>query len=353
MGILSYVFGKSVAGFARDAHELVKEERNMRNEQMLKQQADFQDKMSIEKFLSSINQPTYDDNYSCDVDNWSFINDMIDKAPNADALQLYVDIRDTFLMLCKDWDFQLYCHLIRDLFRSIYEFDQFDYDTNIDRTPCLIEHCRKIISELLINGDFHGRSIAIKQLLYAIDAELLMYQGDYVYAISRYFTILTWSDLVENIYEDELIGFNGTEDFYTAVVSNLINLFALLKMPHETDRIRSVFNRIINYTRRTNQNLLTIDSMDTPDNIKKYIYNVLNALNSSCLPVGFYTMDLSREIFDVVSSNYEVFYFPDYMYFEESVLCSDGFCYKKFVAPIGTDQMNRQRELARELWRDL
>lgn len=348
MGIFNYLFAKGIVGFSKDASELIKEDSRMKEEKRQKSLSNSQDRMTITNFLSSINCSCDDYIYNYDTNDWSFIDDVITNAFDENTVCLFVDIRDTLSMLDENTEFKLQCHLVKCLFDSIYGYDHFDYENYINRTPCLIDHCHKLITDLLNSGNFYGKKNAIKYLLFAMDAELFVNQGDYLHAIKRYFSILKWDELIDNIYKSESFDFDGTEELYKTAVSNLINIFAILKMPDEANYIRSAFNRIVSYTRKVAQDILSSEHFDLSENQINYNKNIISALDSSFSPVGFYSIFFSGrnpdyELTDVYDNQFNHYYFDCFLCFEQSNITSNGIYYNKLAQLVSTENIYNQK----------
>ena len=177
-------------------------------------------------------------------------------------------------------DLESRCELTELLITYINEFAPFE---NIDY---FISECRNLICTVIdMTGSNDKRDQMIKHYFLALDAELYLIQGDFANALKHYYASLKWEDMLANIYQRESFDLDGSEEFYSSVVSNIVNIYAYLGEPLRAKETRNVFERAIYWANHFSKVQLT-ESVN--EDLLKYVRHYSSALNATEKDIGFW-----------------------------------------------------------------
>lgn len=246
MGFWDFLFAKAVVDTAREVKKEVeadKARKNLENQRIMYGNSD---SAKIFDFVGKINKtvPPYNYKYQFDIAS-ELSTEHTELCEESDAL----DNRQRILNQLKfdPNNIALNIKMIENLI-GMLDFNTF-YDKNGADELYFIEECRYYIEKTLPRVHTLPSGIGNKYLLLSIDAELYMMQGNFVCALKRYFEILSWSQLIMNIY-NESWSFDGTEELYGYAVANIMSIFKLLGLKQESNDISNLFHKVLEYQRK-------------------------------------------------------------------------------------------------------
>ena len=218
MGFWDFLFAKAVVDTAKEVKKEVEAEKirkNIENQQIAYGNSDSE---KIFNFVRKINKtiPPYKYKYKFDI-NSELSTEYTKLCEEGREL----DNRQNILSQLKSNpnSLSLNVRMIENLI-GILGFNSF-YDKNGAAELYFIEECRYYIEKTLPRAHTLPSGIGNKYLLLSIDAELYMMQGNFVCALKRYFEILSWPQMIMNIY-NESWNFDCTEELYGYAVANMI-----------------------------------------------------------------------------------------------------------------------------------
>ena len=249
MGFWDFLFAKAVLDTAKEVKKEIdaeKTRKNIENQQIAYGNLDSE---KIFNFVRKINKtiPPYKYKYQFDI-NSELSTEYTELCEEGREL----DNRQNILSQLKSNpnSLSLNIRMIENLI-GILGFNSF-YDKNGAAELYFIEECRYYIEKTLPRAHTLPSGIGNKYLLLSIDAELYMMQGNFVCALKRYFEILSWPQMIMNIY-NESWNFDCTEELYGYAVANIMSIFKILGLKQESYDISNLFHKVLQYHRKFNQ----------------------------------------------------------------------------------------------------
>lgn len=78
-----------------------------------------------------------------------------------------------------------------------------------------------------------------------LSAECYFFKGEFANALKRLYQTLDWQEIYDNVNGNGGFDFNGLFNFHEAVVSNIINLYALAGLSEKTDEVRDACRALV------------------------------------------------------------------------------------------------------------
>lgn len=115
-----------------------------------------------------------------------------------------------------------------------------------------------------------------------ISSECYFFQGELCNALKRLYQVLDWQDIYDNVEEKDGVDFNGLSNFHEHVISNIINIYALVNLPEQADKLRHCCNNLISSA------LTSYRSLMKHDRFRNTCTNSCNALLASNEIEGYF-----------------------------------------------------------------
>lgn len=351
MGFFDYVLAKAITDSWRDKKEKRQKELSLNtpynsfatNKNSSKIDSDINKiKKHITPFNNDITPLTYSYDFSYETD---FIYENFPKYRTVDVLRERTRCID---VLKNDSNaVQMRCHLVEVLIGIINSYKL----QSKEMRAYLIEECRYHLHVVLSKLSISKHTIATKYLLIAIDAELYIIQGNYLDALRCYYRIFDWDRMLNNAYKEESYDYDGTECLYEVIVTNIINIYALLSLPEKADEVRSCFWKIIENSKGSLSGIL--EQCKTSGHAD-YVRSCIKGYSSSYMAYGFYTICVDSDSGGIWNSliyqdpdGERDAYLTNHFVFSVSKLSESGFSYNNWNRPISTQIIQIQRELVK------
>ena len=329
MSFWDFLFAKAIVDTAKEVKKEVEAEKirkNIENQQIAYGNSDSE---KIFNFVRKINKtiPPYKYKHQFDIDS-ELSTKYADFCGDSEELNERQNI--LYQLKSNPNSVPLNIKMIENLI-SLLNSNYF-YDEDGTAALYFIEECRYYIEKTLPQAHTLPSGIGNKYLLLSIDAELYMMQGNFVCALKRYFEILSWAQMITNVYKESW-DFDLTEELYGVAVSNVMSILKILGLRQNANDISALFHQVLQYHRKFNQESIkdeyTQARADTYFSHKNFsgfhVYNA-NSLNMSMLQ---WTRNTH--------------FFSDYFIFIERVLVTDGFCFIRGAVPISKKLIEAQR----------
>lgn len=114
-----------------------------------------------------------------------------------------------------------------------------------------------------------------------LSAECYFFKGEFANALRRLYQVLDWQEMYDNIDGKDGIDFNDLCEFHEAVVSNIINLYALAGLPEKANEVRTACRALVKEGQDSYQYLMSVnrDSVGMKDFLQGK-YDILMATNT-------------------------------------------------------------------------
>ena len=329
MSFWDFLFAKAIVDTAKEVKKEVEAEKirkNIENQQIAYGNSDSE---KIFNFVRKINKtiPPYKYKYHFDIDS-ELSTKYADSCDDNGELNERQNI--LYQLKSNPNSVPLNIKMIENLI-SLLNSNYF-YDEDGTDALYFIEECRYYIEKTLPQAHTLPSGIGNKYLLLSIDAELYMMQGNFVCALKRYFEILSWTQMITNVYKESW-DFDLTEELYGVAVSNVMSILKILGLRQNANDISALFHQVLQYHRKFNQESIkdeyTQARADTyfphKDFSGFHVYNA-NLTNTSML---HWTRNTHL--------------FSDYYIFIERELVADGFCFIRGAVPISKKLIEAQK----------
>lgn len=329
MSFWDFLFAKAVVDTAKEVKKEVEAEKirkNIENQQIAYGNSDSE---KIFNFVRKINKtiPPYKYKYQFDIDS-ELSTKYADSCGDSGELNERQNI--LYQLKSNPNSVPLNIKMIENLI-SLLNSNYF-YDEDGTDALYFIEECRYYIEKTLPQAHTLPSGIGNKYLLLSIDAELYMMQGNFVCALKRYFEILSWTQMITNVYKESW-DFDLTEELYGVAVSNVMSILKILGLRQNANDISALFHQVLQYHRKFNQESIkdeyTQARADTYFPYKDFsgfhVYNA-NLTNTSML---HWTRNTHL--------------FSDYYIFIQRELVADGFCFIRGAVPISKKLIEAQK----------
>lgn len=114
-----------------------------------------------------------------------------------------------------------------------------------------------------------------------LSAECYFFKGEFANALKRLYQVLDWQEIYDNVDGKDGIDFNGLYYFHEAVVSNIINLYALAGLPEKADEVREACRALVKETHDSYYSLIVANGNDA--NMRNFLqskHDMIMATNS-------------------------------------------------------------------------
>ena len=129
-----------------------------------------------------------------------------------------------------------------------------------------------------------------RHLAMFISAECYFFEGKFALAMKRLYQTLDWQAIFDNVSEKDGIDFNGLSAFHQAVITNIINIYALAGLYENANNVRYANQRMISDRRAFYTNMMS-DYVHN-EGLYQYAQDSLASLMSTTKFQGYYLLSL-------------------------------------------------------------
>lgn len=119
-----------------------------------------------------------------------------------------------------------------------------------------------------------------------LSAECHFFKGEFAKALKRLYQALDWQEIYNNVDDKDGMDFNGLYYFHEAIVSNIINLYALAGLPENAQAIRTACRSLVNETQNSYHSLMAANSNDPT--MRKFLQGKYNSMMATNQFEGYY-----------------------------------------------------------------
>ncbi len=342
MGIWSYLFGKAVYDTVKEVKKEVAQEKAQKQKEQQRLAVGLSEADRIYNFVSGLNTDFAPYVYRNKITIETEIAFDLSRVVCGNGFEIDKRLRLLNQIKSNPNDVSLRIQFIENQMQllSFASFTGNDHSEDL----FLIEECRHHIEYAMPKLNTLDSSVPIRYLLLAADSNLYIMQGNFTRAMKLCYKILTWRQMLNNIYK-ESFNYDSTEELYGYTVANIMSIFKAMGNKSRVSEVGRMFSAVLSYHKKFNNNAIH----------DAYTQARADSFMLSKEFSGFYLMapDPRNSGTTILKSRLlpgETHYYTDYFSFNQNHLTNGGFCALIGSAPISASLLAHHRTKIEDFW---